>query len=200
MARMGGGRPRNLGTARFSHSVMRRHSGENDGLSMKTHWYALRSKSRKEEVVWRQIQDRGIEAYYPRLRVQPANPRARKIKPYFPGYLFVRADLEELGLFTFQYMPHAIGVVCFGEQPGVVPDALIYELRQHLREVASSEAESFLGLKRGDPLHIHDGPFAGYEAIFDDMLSGKDRVRVLLRMLSGRTVPVVLSPSKLELC
>ena len=61
---------------------------------MSYQWYALRSKSRKEDAVWRQLQSQGYEVFYPCLRVHPVNPRSRKIVPYFPGYLFVEVDLD----------------------------------------------------------------------------------------------------------
>jgi transcriptional antiterminator RfaH len=38
--------------------------------------------------------------------VRPVNPRARKTRPYFPGYLFVQADLAAVGLVEFRWMPH----------------------------------------------------------------------------------------------
>ncbi len=61
-------------------------------------WYALRSKPRKEDVVWRQLHTQGIEVYYPRLKVQPVNPRSKKVRPYFPGYMFVQTEIETVGL------------------------------------------------------------------------------------------------------
>ena len=88
---------------------------------MAANWYALRSKPRKEEVVWKQVRTQGFEAYFPRLRVNPVNPRSRKLRPYFPGYLFVYADLEEVGVSVFQWMPHSIGLVCFGGEPAASP-------------------------------------------------------------------------------
>jgi transcription antitermination factor NusG len=45
---------------------------------------------------------------------------------------------------------------------------------------------------------IHAGPFAGYEAIFDLRLSGSDRVRVLLKMLNNRNLPVELDSKQIE--
>ncbi len=92
---------------------------------MAFHWYALRSKPRKEDIVWRQCREQGYEVFYPRLRVQPVNPRARKVKAYFPGYLFTHVDLDTIGLSAFQWMPHAIGLVTFGGEPSTVPDNLI---------------------------------------------------------------------------
>lgn len=165
---------------------------------MATQWYALRSKANKEEVAWQQVRARGFESFYPRLRVRTVNPRARQIKPYFPGYLFVRADLHAVGPSVFQYLPHAVGLVSFGGDPASVPETLIQSLSERMQRLAAAGGEVFDGLKSGDSVSIQAGPFAGYEAIFDARLSGGERVRVLLEMLGGRQVPVVLNSAQIE--
>lgn len=165
---------------------------------MANHWYVLRTKPNKEDSVWQQVQARGFVAYYPRFRVQPINPRARKIKPYFPGYLFVRADLDALGLGTFQYMPYTHGLVCFGGEPARVPDALVQTLRKRVGDFPEGYEEIESDFKHRDPVWIHDGIFAGYEAIFDARISGHDRVRVLLRMLNGQSVKVEMFAAQIS--
>lgn len=166
---------------------------------MTLHWYALRSKPRKEEVVWRQVHTRGIEVFYPRLRVQPVNPRARKQKPYFPGYMFVRVDIDEVGMSAFKWMPHAMGLVCFGEEPAIVPDHLIHSIQRRIDEITAAGGELFDGLSPGDKVLIHDGPFAGYEAIFDARIPGSERVKVLLQLLNDkRQLPVELDAGQIR--
>lgn len=160
---------------------------------MGMHWYALRSKPRKEEVVYRQVRSLGYEVFYPRIRVHPVNPRSQKIKPYFPGYMFVLADILESGLSTFQWIPHTLGLVTFGDEPAVVADNLIHEIKKRVEEIAAAGGELYDGLKSGDKVLISDGPFAGYEAIFDSRLPGRERVRVLLKLLHDRRqVPLEL--------
>jgi transcriptional antiterminator RfaH len=160
---------------------------------MAMHWYALRTKPRKEEVVFRQVRSLGYEVFYPRIRVQPVNPRSRKIKPYFPGYMFVWVDILESGLSTFRWIPHTVGLVTFGEEPAIVADNLIHEIRKRVEEIAAAGGELFDGLKSGDKVLISDGPFAGYEAIFDVRLPSSERVRVLLQLLHDRRqVPLEL--------
>jgi transcription antitermination factor NusG len=166
---------------------------------MANQWYALRSKPRKEDVVWRQVVNQGYEAFYPRLRVQPVNPRSRKLRPYFPGYLFVKVDLEEAGLSIFQWMPHAIGLVSFGGEPASVPPNLIGEIRKRVSEINAAGGEVFDGLKAGQVVRISEGPFKGYDAIFDARLPGTERVRVLLELLGNqRQVPVELRAGYIE--
>jgi transcriptional antiterminator RfaH len=166
---------------------------------MARQWYALRSKPRKEDIVWKQIRSQGFEHFYPRMRVHPVNPRARKVKPYFPGYLFVRVDLDEMGISTFQWMPHALGIVSFDREPASVPDHLIQALKKRIKEIAAAGGEVFDGLEPGDKVRIHAGPFRGYEAVFDASLSGNERVRVLLQFIDDqRIVPIELSPAQIR--
>ena len=165
---------------------------------MANHWYALRSKPQKEDVVWRQLLAKGVDVFYPRLRVNPVNPRAKKVKPYFPGYMFVHINLEETGLSAFQWMPHALGLVTFGGEPSTVPEHLIHIIRNKVKTISDAGGEKLSGLKPGDLVRVQDGPFAGYEAIFNERLPGTERVRVLLEFLNRRQVSVELMAAQIE--
>ena len=48
-------------------------------------WYALRTRPHKEQSVYRQLLSDEITVYFPCLQVKPKNPRASKIRAYFPG-------------------------------------------------------------------------------------------------------------------
>ena len=165
---------------------------------MPTRWYALHSKPHKEEIVWRQLLAHDVETFYPQLRVHPVNPRARRVQPYFPGYLFVRTDVAQVGLSVFEWMPGAVGLVHFDGIPAHVPDALITALQLRLEHIQAAGGELLYRLKPGDRVLIQDGPFAGYEAIFDGRLDGRDRVRVLLAFLNRRVVPLEVRASQLK--
>ena len=166
---------------------------------MTLQWYALRSKPLKEDFIWHQLNARGIESFYPRLRVHPVNPRSRKVKPYFPGYLFIHVSLDDIGISSFRWMPHTLGMVSFGGEPATVPDSLIQTLEKRIKEINEAGGEVFDGLQQGDKIWIHSGPFSGYEAIFDHRIPGKERVRVLLQFLGEpRKVPIELDVSQIR--
>ncbi len=71
-------------------------------------WYTLHVKPHKERFVFERLQSlehipvpgnvpnvaKQIEVFFPAVRVKPVNPRSAKVRPYFPGYIFVRGDLE----------------------------------------------------------------------------------------------------------
>ena len=160
--------------------------------------YALSSIPRNEEVLWKQLIARDIDVFFPCIRVHPVNPRSRKLRPYFPGYLFVQVDLEAEGLSKFNWMPFAIGLVSFDGEAAVVPENLIHEVRKRVEEIAAAGGEFYDGLEPGDRVRISSGPFTGYEAIFDMRLPGTERVRVLIQMLTDRNVPVELKSGQVQ--
>ena len=165
---------------------------------MTTHWYALRVKPHKERLVHNWLDTHGIILFYPHVQVQPKNPRAAKERPYFPGYLFVQADLKELGENAFAWLPGAVGLVSFGAEPAIVPDHLIHELRERIAQIRRSGGLKLAELQPGDRVRITDGPLAGYEAIFDLRLPDRERVQVLLAFLSNFPQPVQLSAAYIE--
>ena len=128
---------------------------------MTAQWYAMHSKPRKEELLWEQLRAREIEAYYPRIRVQPVNPRARKVKPYFPGYVFARVDLEQVNWSALHWMPGATGLVSFGGEPASVSDVILRAIHHRVDEINTSGGEQLAGLKRGEPVIIQGGAFDG---------------------------------------
>ena len=159
---------------------------------MSLQWYALRSKPNKEEALWREVSARDYECFYPCIKVQPVNPRSRKLRPYFPGYMFVRFDLQTVGFSGLAWIPHSVGLVSFDSQPSPVSEELIHALQHRVEQVNASGGELFNGLKSGEVVYVSSGPFAGYEAIFDVRLPGSERVRVLLKLMSKQQVPLVL--------
>ena len=153
-------------------------------------WYAMRSKPNKEEFLAGQLQALGVEVFYPSLRVKPVNPRSRKVRPYFPNYLFVHVDFDVVNVSDLRWMPGASGLVSFDGEPASVPDLLIAAVRKQVEHYNLTFSDETSNFQHGDVVQIQDGPFAGYEAVFDVHLSGQDRVRVLLSLLQSRQLPV----------
>jgi transcriptional antiterminator RfaH len=80
-----------------------------------------------------------------------------------------------------------------------VPDHLVQAIRQRVDQINVAGGEVFEGLKPGQVVWISDGPFRGYEAIFDARLPGNERVRVLLEFLGNRRqVAVVLEVGQIQ--
>jgi len=163
-------------------------------------WYALHAKPHKERQVAEQLRQRGLQVFLPLVRVNPVNPRSARIRPYFPCYLFARADIQAVGLGALQWVPGLRRLVEFDSQPAVVPDSFVVALQRRLGQIQAAGGLALDGLGRGDAVQIVAGPFAGYEAIFDSRLPGSEPVRVLLQFIAAsqgrgarRSVPVELN-------
>jgi transcriptional antiterminator RfaH len=165
---------------------------------MSSQWYVLRSKPNKELILWRELIARGFESFYPQLHVRPVNPRSRKSRPYFPGYLFVYVDIDQVGASTLQWMPFSTGFVSFDEIPATVPENLIQAIRRHVDEINAKARDQVAGIQPGEIVVIQGGPFDGYEAIFDARLPGRERVRVLLKLLETRQMNIELPETQIQ--
>jgi transcriptional antiterminator RfaH len=170
------------------------------------YWYVLHTKPHKERQVLYYFRQRNIETYLPLLHVHPVNPRAARERAFFPCYIFAHLDIQSQGIASVQWTPGLRRVLEFGGQPATVPDRYVAELKQRVAAISAAGGLLFDGLKQGDTVRITNGPFAGYEAIFDARLAGTERVRVLLEWLQQHqhhrfatpVVPVELNASSIE--
>ena len=169
-------------------------------------WYVLHTKPHKERQVaehLRGLQGRNVEVYMPIVPAPRVNPRAARERPYFPCYLFARADLDEIGMSALQWTPGLRRLVEFGGQPAIVPDSFVFKIKRRVNYICQEGGLIFDGLVQGALVKITSGPFAGYEGIFDSRLSGSERVRVLLTNCQetfsprGRARPVDLNVNSL---
>lgn len=164
-------------------------------------WYVLRSKPNKEEALCSEVAARGYQSFYPRLWVQPVNPRSRKSRPYFPGYLFVRAKLAIVGQSVWAWLPHSQGLVAFGGEPAEVPEVLVQAIRKRVDEINAFGGEQLADVARlepGETVMIQAGPFAGYKAIFAARVAGHERVRVLLQLLQAQAIKLELPAAGIQ--
>lgn len=165
---------------------------------MSASWYALHVKPHKERSVYQILLAQDTEVFFPSLLVKPVNPRSAKERAYFPGYLFVRADLTKEGSDAYRWLPGAHGLVKSGGETAVVQASLIDDIKVHLQAIQAAGGLNLAEIQAGDRVHITEGPFAGYEAIFDAYLPGNQRVQVLLAFLSRHPQPVKLDSSAIR--
>ncbi|MFA7407009.1 MAG: transcription termination/antitermination NusG family protein [Anaerolineaceae bacterium] len=156
---------------------------------MSSSWHVLQSKPHREDFLFSQLQHRQIEVFYPRLRVNPINPRSRKLIPFFPGYLFVHIDLNAIPLSSLFYIPGVNRVVSFDSIPAIVSEEVITGIKHNLERI-NTKPKQQEQLAQGDPVLILGGPFEGYQAIFDARIEGSERVRLLIKFLRNQQVRI----------
>jgi transcriptional antiterminator RfaH len=151
-------------------------------------WYAVQTQPNREFLAKEALQTlAGVEVYLPTLHIKPVNPRSRKRRPFFPGYLFVQVDLQEIGMSAIQWLPGVVRVVGAGDLPVPIPGNVLTEIRQHVQLVQAEDPNGLGRFRRGERVRINSGPLQGYEGMFDMRLNGRVRVQVLIECLGHVT-------------
>jgi transcription antitermination factor NusG len=151
------------------------------------HWYTLRTKPNREELVQVQLGARHIESYLPRWQPPYLRNTSQKRHPFFPSYLFARVDLQVVAVSTLAYLPGVSRLLMYDGVPIRVEQAAIDEIRTRIQLMEDITVDAMgRPLRYGDKVLILGGVFAGYEAIFDRRLSSGDRVQILIDFLQTR--------------
>ncbi len=167
-------------------------------------WYVLRTKPQKERLVASQLRQRDLDVYFPTYRRPENGRRSTRESAFFPGYVFVHVNLDQIGSSALSWIPGLHGLVKFGPRPAVIAEHLMANLRARLVVVQRAGGRAFASMEKGDVVRVTRGPFSGYDALFDARLQGHKRVRVLLALLrggavgSGRCLPLELDARDIE--
>jgi transcriptional antiterminator RfaH len=155
-------------------------------------WYAVHCKPKKENVVVHQLDLREVEVYYPCIKVMKNNSGSHIIKPFFPGYIFIRIRSEHASWSRLKWIPFTFGIVGYGGEPAPIPDHFIEFLRTKLESINRGYKKPLVRFKEGNEVVIKDGIFKGHDAIFKSCKSSGERVNVLLRLIENEFVQVEL--------
>ena len=150
-------------------------------------WWVIQVRSRQEKLLARECRTRGVPFYLPlREYRNPRDPRRRTSwLPLFPGYLFVRGDVEHerLELLKTNLCVHVLPVF---DQEDLARDLGQVRRLQELGLPLRSHPE----LTKGSVVRVAEGPFEGMTGRVTS-LKGKDRFVVSVRFIH-RSVSVEL--------
>lgn len=154
-------------------------------------WYAVQCQPHRERAAAVHLANQGYEVFLPWR--QKTRRHARRVetvlRPFFPGYLFVRIDPA---LERWRPVNGTFGVahiVMQGENPAPAPRGMIETLMDCCNEagVLAWQPE----LRPGESVRVSEGPFADFIGELEE-LDDSGRVCVLLDIMGGR-VPTWLS-------
>lgn len=149
------------------------------------HWYAVYTRPRSEKKLREGLTKVGIETYLPLLRVRKKwSDRYKWVEePAFASYLFVRINPGHDALRVLR-LPQAVQWVSTEGSPTVISDTDMELLRLAVENFAESLVIRDTSLlSAGEKVRIHDGPFAGKEAVVD-RIQGKTLVVVAFPALN----------------
>lgn len=156
-------------------------------------WYAVCCKPRQEAVAEENLLRQGFHVYLPRIRMRQRR-RGQwldAVEVLFPRYIFIRIDPLRRSTATIRSTRGAVGLVRFGGQPAVVPDAVMDALKQREDAASGLHEDQRPLFSAGEAIKLVDGPLAGMEGIFTQK-DGDKRVIVLLELL-GKANKVTVS-------
>ncbi|NVM57089.1 MAG: UpxY family transcription antiterminator [Desulfobacterales bacterium] len=129
-------------------------------------WWVLHSRSRFEQVVFDGLEKKSLEAFLPKMTVV-SKRRDRRLKirvPLFPGYIFVRSDLNAYERLEIVKTIGVVRLVGNKDGPIPVPDEAIDSLR--IMVAGDNQVSTGTRLKKGDRVMVVEGSLAGVIGTF----------------------------------
>ncbi|MGB9894188.1 MAG: transcription termination/antitermination protein NusG [Candidatus Saccharicenans sp.] len=140
-------------------------------------WYVINTKPRKEFQVESLFSQAGFKVYNPKYAEDS------RIKPFFPGYLFLRFNYPS----EYRKVIYTRGVKkVLGNKKGPIPIEL-----EAINFLRAREKHGLIEIMKygeepgpGDEIMIMEGPLKGFKGLFYKELSGRERVMILLNYVA----------------
>jgi transcription antitermination factor NusG len=145
-------------------------------------WYVVHCKPLKESYAeWVLRQRLDIVTYLPTV-ISRVRGVAREV-PFFPGYLFVNVDLQDVPLSSINQTPGVLRLVSFSGEALPVPKVVISTIKERLEALNGDGGLPAHSFHIGDTLVLKSGPFRGLQAVFMGPMTPSARVKVLIEFL-----------------
>ena len=150
--------------------------------SDKARWYAVAAKPGQELGAARHLERQGFETFTPSIvrTVRHARRRMERRTALFPGYLFVRFDIESCAWRSVNGTLGVRSLVMAGERPLPAPRGLV----ESFIELSDKAGLMRTEIEEGQRVEILSGPFASWVGTVE-RLDDRGRVFVLLRLMNG---------------
>lgn len=149
-------------------------------------WYCVRTRPKSEHLAARNLIGFANldEVFCPRIRFEKSTRRGKVwfVEALFPGYIFARFDLAN-DLRAVNAATGVTGVLRFADEYPLIEHGYIQELREEFPEEDDAIRIIEPEIAAGDEVVITEGAMAGLKTIVTRLISGQDRVRVLLEWL-----------------
>jgi transcriptional antiterminator NusG len=115
----------------------------------------------------------------------------------FPGYLLVRAELDDTAWYVIRNTPGVTGFVGQGAKPSPLPrrDVEAFLMPKGGEEQVATRAKPRLEYELGETVRVKEGPFADFSGEVIELNEDQLKLKVLVNIF-GRETPVELEFSK----
>ena len=123
------------------------------------HWYALWTRSRHEQVVRQQLEQKRIESFLPTVtKWSRWKDRKKQIDwPLFPGYCFARFNAAER--LPILKCTGVVSIISFEGEPAAIPEHEIDGIRQLVESELAYDSCPMI--KEGMMVEVTHGPLKG---------------------------------------
>jgi transcriptional antiterminator RfaH len=148
-------------------------------------WYVVRTTPLGEYLSAEALERDGFEVFLPRFKAPVPRP-SHDDAPLFPGYLFIRCNVEVDGWPFFRTGHRVSGWIRSGNEVPIVPDQIMDVLMRDLDSLADDE-----GFWRryipGEEVNVVSPSVQGAAVVLEESRSPESRVKVVLEFM-GRMV------------
>jgi len=165
---------------------------------MSSQWYVILTKPGNERRVETHLVNQEIEVFLPLFETFGCayGKMVQKIKPLFPNYLFAKLEIN-VHYYKVKWTRGVSKVLGFGNGPIPISEKVVKTIKDRIGKDNLVKLEE--EWKEGDIVQIASGHFKGLMGVFQERISDKGRVRILLSML-GVDVSIQISQWQLKKC
>jgi len=161
-----------------------------------TLWYVVHAKPQRELLAASMLEDqRKLTVFMP--EVMQKHRGKMQLRPFFPGYLFVEADLDVVEYTAINSTPGVLRLVAFDHRPLPLDSEIVEGIREEVERLNNEGGMPSTSYQPGDSVRLTEGPLKDLQAVFVRHLQPNERVVVLLKFL-GQENEVQLDLSEIE--
>lgn len=129
------------------------------------------------------------------VEVKKGEKRSRP-KKFFPGYIFVKMDLNNETWHLVKNTNRISGFVGNSTNPHPVSEEEVMRITEQIKE-GKMKPKVTVDFEKGESVRVKEGPFANFTGVVDDVNPEKGRLKVLVSIF-GRSTPIDLEFGQVE--
>lgn len=177
---------------------------------MSKRWYVLHvhsgSEERVTETIWEKARKKGLDARIEEimvpteevmdLKAAKSNQKKSTKRKFFPGYVLVKADMDDEVWHLFKDTPKVTGFLGASNKPSPISEAEAQRILQQVQEGVERPRPS-VTFDIGEEVKVAEGPFASFNGLVEEVDEEKGRLKVSVSIF-GRSTPVELEYAQVE--
>jgi transcriptional antiterminator NusG len=120
-----------------------------------------------------------------------------KEKNYFPGYIYIQADLTGEVAPTIRAVNGVVGFLGAKDIPTPLRLSEVNRILGRVDEMSEQDASIVEPFIVGESVKVSEGPFQGFSGTIEEVMEDKKKLKVMVKIF-GRKTPLELSFMQVE--